>query len=61
MHNSTHKKEHKQERMILEREHMCQCEEKGEQTGGRGKAKGWKGRLGPSSPGEGPSQNCGLC
>lgn len=38
MRNSTHTKEHKQDRMMLGREHMWQCDEKGKEGEGRQRA-----------------------
>lgn len=46
--------------MVLGRQHKCHCEEeRGERVRGRGNEKGWWEKLGPSSPGEGPSKTAG--
>lgn len=52
MHNRTHTKEHKWDRMILGEE-STQADVRRKKERGR-EGEGWKGGLGPSSPGEGP-------
>lgn len=51
-----------EDRLILGGKHTCRGEKERERGHeGEGRQKGWKGRPGPSSPVEDPSQNRRLC